>query len=94
MLRKEMIEFIRQEVMDAVKNREYSNESDDKYYFRKAEGILTMLEGFGMPPPAVAVHTIGVKDVTIWEENLGEAVKNAGCGSCGDCSCGGTIEKE
>ena len=46
-----MVEHIQAMIQDAVKNRQYSNETDEKYYKRRATYILEMLLGFDMLPP-------------------------------------------
>lgn len=51
MKRSEMEEHIQAMTEDAVENRQYSGETDEKYYKRHAKYILEMLLGFGMLPP-------------------------------------------
>ena len=51
MKRTEMVDHIYEEIADMLVNRQYSNETDMKYYRRKADALLTMIEGFGMLPP-------------------------------------------
>lgn len=56
MKRSEMIEHIAEEMIDAVRSREFSNETEDAYHKRKASYILDMLEGFGMLPPETDIE--------------------------------------
>lgn len=51
MKRDEMIEFICDEIKDSLNMRQYSGETDEKYWKRKSAQILDMIEGFGMLPP-------------------------------------------
>lgn len=51
MKRSELIDFIKDELVEINNCRRLSNEKDEKYYLRKAAGMLDMIEGFGMIPP-------------------------------------------
>ncbi len=51
MKKSEMIDHMSEEVSSALRGRQYSNETDDKYWTRKMTDILDMQLGFGMLPP-------------------------------------------
>jgi hypothetical protein len=53
MKRSEMVEFITDELMEIYEKRQYSNETDLKFFTRHAKGLLAMIEGMGMLPPIV-----------------------------------------
>jgi hypothetical protein len=53
MKRSEMIDHIKEVMLEAYRQRRYSREEDDKYFYRKAEDMLAMLLGLGMQPPLV-----------------------------------------
>lgn len=55
MKRSEMLEHISAEMLQYANNRKHSNETDEKYYTRKASYLLDMLQGFGMLPPPKSV---------------------------------------
>lgn len=52
MKRSEMNDYIYEEIKEALEKRQYSNETDEKYWKRRSAAILDMLLGFGMLPPA------------------------------------------
>jgi hypothetical protein len=45
MKRSEMIDHIKEVMLEAYRQRRYSREEDDKYFYRKAEDMLAMLLG-------------------------------------------------
>jgi len=51
MKRSEMKDHIYEEIKEALENRQYSNETDEKYWRRKSAGLLDMILGLGMLPP-------------------------------------------
>jgi hypothetical protein len=51
MKRSEMVQFIQEELMEILEFRQYTNESIEDYSKRKAQSMLSMIEGFGMQPP-------------------------------------------
>ncbi len=55
MTREQMIDHIKAELLDISLARQYSQENDERYYERRARGLLDMIEGFGMSPPLVNV---------------------------------------
>ena len=56
--RTEMVDHIYEEIADMLVNRQYSNETDMEYYKRKADGLLAMIEGFGMNPPNITIEEL------------------------------------
>ncbi len=52
MKRSEMIDHIYEEIKEFLEKRQYSNETDEKYWKRRSAAILDMLLGFDMLPPA------------------------------------------
>lgn len=51
MKKSEMIAHMTEEIILALHDKRYSNESDDRYWTRKITDILDMQLGFGMLPP-------------------------------------------
>lgn len=51
MKRSEMVDHIKEELLEIQDMRKYSNETDENYYTRKADSLLAMIEGMGMLPP-------------------------------------------
>lgn len=57
-----MIELIRDEIIDMVSSREYSNENDIMYYERRSNNLLDMLLGLGMEPPTIVEESFKILD--------------------------------
>ena len=57
MKRSEMIDHIKEELLELRDMRKYSNETDENYYKRKADSLLAMIEGMGMLPPNYCIKT-------------------------------------
>lgn len=53
MKRSEMLDHMYQDIIEALASRASSNETDEKYWRRKVEGLLDMQLGFGMLPPTL-----------------------------------------
>lgn len=51
MKRSDMINFMYEEIKEALEARKYSNETDGRYWHRRMTSLLDMMEGFGMAPP-------------------------------------------
>lgn len=56
MKRSEMNDHIYEEIKEFLEKRQYSNETDEKYWRRRSASILDMLLGFGMLPPKIIVQ--------------------------------------
>ena len=70
MKKSEMVEHIAAEFINAIENSEHSNESEEKYYKRKAADILDMMLGFGMLPP----NLTGTAEVEVVDEGVSVSI--------------------
>lgn len=83
MKKSEMVEHITAELLNVAKDRQHSNETDEKYCARKAEGILDMMLGFGMAPPKITILPDSYNraegsygfEVHEWEEEIDDSEK-------------------
>jgi hypothetical protein len=58
MKRSEMLEHIRSELRETMHGLSISNEKINQYFWRRANGLLDMIEGFNMLPPG-EVNEVG-----------------------------------
>lgn len=67
-----MLDYMYQEIIEALASKANSNETDEKYWRRKVEGLLAMQLGFGMLPPHRDVMIEGHQcDDNSWEPEKG-----------------------
>jgi len=67
MKKSEMLDHMYQDIIEAIASRASSNETDEKYWRRKVEGLLDMQLGFGMLPPMQPIPEYAFQAPNEWE---------------------------